>query len=242
MGVEEGGKGDFETLDRFEVMAEVAEASKHEKKGGGGKKNKKEMHHGKKTQEAIKLTLHEASRRNMQEYSRRHKNMPDDVDTNIGKTIERLVKIDEVGVGLPCLEEYMQWIYLSVVRKERPSLESECDTEAFKRSKGAGGQKVQKTESGIRLMHNFTGMRFEETFSRVQQENRKLAFERIAPLVEMHLERWEDYLTETDGEVRKLLVKKLKDVIGEKIESPGSSDNKKEAFERICGVIGREGV
>ena len=56
---------------------------------------------------------------------------------------------------------------------------SDCRWDVF-RGSGDGGQKKQKTSSGVRCVHEASGAEGKATDSRNQSVNRKMAFERMA--------------------------------------------------------------
>lgn len=55
----------------------------------------------------------------------------------------------------------------------------DCRFDVF-RGSGDGGQKRQKTSSGVRCVHEPSGAEGKATDSRLQSQNRKTAFERMA--------------------------------------------------------------
>lgn len=55
----------------------------------------------------------------------------------------------------------------------------DCRWDVF-RGSGDGGQKRQKTSSGVRCVHEPSGAEGKATDSRLQSQNRKTAFERMA--------------------------------------------------------------
>ena len=59
-----------------------------------------------------------------------------------------------------------------------PELLKECDQESC-RSRGKGGQKVNKTSVAIRLTHRFSGISAEDDSSRSQHENRLHALHKL---------------------------------------------------------------
>lgn len=60
---------------------------------------------------------------------------------------------------------------------------ADCDWDVF-RGSGNGGQKKQKTSSGVRCTHRASGAVGKATDSREQSENRKTAFVRMAETLE----------------------------------------------------------
>lgn len=58
----------------------------------------------------------------------------------------------------------------------------DCEVQTF-RVGGNGGQKVNKTSSGVRIIHHPSGARGESRESRSQWQNKKLAFRRMAESV-----------------------------------------------------------
>ena len=60
---------------------------------------------------------------------------------------------------------------------------ADCRFDVF-RGSGDGGQKKQKTSSGVRCVHEPSGAEGKATDSRMQSQNRKTAFERMAATVE----------------------------------------------------------
>lgn len=56
---------------------------------------------------------------------------------------------------------------------------ADCDVTTF-RCGGNGGQKVDKTSSGVRIIHRESGARGESRESRSQLQNKRAAFERMA--------------------------------------------------------------
>lgn len=55
---------------------------------------------------------------------------------------------------------------------------ADCEWQVF-RGSGDGGQKRQKTSSGVRCVHRLSGAEGKATDSREQSQNRKRAFERM---------------------------------------------------------------
>jgi protein subunit release factor B len=54
----------------------------------------------------------------------------------------------------------------------------DCDVQTF-RVGGNGGQKVNKTSSGVRIIHRESGARGESREDRSQHRNKRIAFERM---------------------------------------------------------------
>src|ERR671939_320004 len=61
---------------------------------------------------------------------------------------------------------------------DRASLERDCDVEFFIAS-GPGGQRRNKVETGVRLIHRPSGITVTATERRSQHANREVAFERM---------------------------------------------------------------
>lgn len=55
----------------------------------------------------------------------------------------------------------------------------DCEVQTF-RVGGNGGQKVNKTSSGVRIIHHPSGARGEARETRSQYENKKIAFRKMA--------------------------------------------------------------
>ena len=66
---------------------------------------------------------------------------------------------------------------------DRESLERDCDVEFFIAS-GPGGQRRNKVETGVRLLHRPSGIIVTATERRSQHANREMAFERMAARLE----------------------------------------------------------
>ncbi len=62
---------------------------------------------------------------------------------------------------------------------DRASLERDSDVEYFIAS-GPGGQRRNKVQTGVRLIHRPSGIRVTATERRSQHANREVAFERLA--------------------------------------------------------------
>lgn len=62
---------------------------------------------------------------------------------------------------------------------DRQSLERDCEMEFFIAS-GPGGQRRNKVETGVRLVHRATGLVVTATERRSQSANREAAFKRMA--------------------------------------------------------------
>jgi protein subunit release factor B len=56
---------------------------------------------------------------------------------------------------------------------------NDCDVQTF-RAGGPGGQKQNKTDSGVRIIHRASGARGESREERSQLQNKKAAFRRMA--------------------------------------------------------------
>ena len=66
---------------------------------------------------------------------------------------------------------------------DRASLERDCDVEFFIAS-GPGGQRRNKVETGVRLIHRPSGITVTATERRSQHANLEVAFERMAERLE----------------------------------------------------------
>lgn len=55
---------------------------------------------------------------------------------------------------------------------------ADCNVQTF-RAGGPGGQKQNKTESGVRIIHRASGARGESREQRSQNQNKKIAFRRM---------------------------------------------------------------
>ena len=62
----------------------------------------------------------------------------------------------------------------------------DCDVQTF-RSGGPGGQKQNKTDSGVRVIHRESGARGESREQRSQLQNKKAAFKRMVATKEFQL-------------------------------------------------------
>lgn len=74
-----------------------------------------------------------------------------------------------------------------VVRKRAFSVTlDDCVVQTF-RAGGPGGQKQNKTESGVRVIHTASGARGESREQRSQLQNKKLAFRRMSETAKFRL-------------------------------------------------------
>ena len=60
---------------------------------------------------------------------------------------------------------------------------ADCDVQTF-RSGGPGGQKQNKTDSGVRIIHRASGARGESREQRSQLQNKRLAWKRMCASTE----------------------------------------------------------
>lgn len=60
---------------------------------------------------------------------------------------------------------------------------ADCDVQTF-RSGGPGGQKQNKTDSGVRIIHRASGARGESREQRSQLQNKRLAWKRMSSTAE----------------------------------------------------------
>lgn len=71
----------------------------------------------------------------------------------------------------------------------------DCDWDVF-RGSGNGGQKKQKTSSGVRCTHRASGAVGKADDNREQSKNRRTAFERMAATKEFKV--WVDLMNDAD--------------------------------------------
>lgn len=93
----------------------------------------------------------------------------------ISSVVARLDTCD----GLLSLERQRKITMMERSPTDRASLERDCDL-AFFIASGPGGQRRNKVETGVRLIHRPTGIRVTATERRSQQANREAAFTRMA--------------------------------------------------------------
>ena len=206
--------------------------------GGGGGGKKKEKHQGKKTQNKMQENLTLASKANVSEYDAKHPEVSDDIDTGIDITLGRIVESDTGSVSLPNLEKYVYWLYQRLNSNEVPEVGEECDLE-FTKSSGPGGQNKNKVATAVRLTHRYMGIRFLKDSKRTQEGNRGDAIRRAELLVEDHMEKWMNYLVSREGEMRRIIVQKLRAVLVPGLSEKTVPKNKKEAFDKFCRMMGR---
>ena len=75
----------------------------------------------------------------------------------------------------------------------------DCEVQTF-RCGGPGGQKQNKTSSGVRVIHRDSGARGESREHRSQLQNKKVAFRRMAETPEF--KRWVHYKAKGSPEER----------------------------------------
>lgn len=218
-----------------------------EENGKGGKKKKKKTHHGGKTQRALQNSLVQNSSENAKK--RLDEGVPADQNPAIQATIDRLIRTDSKDPGLPDLREYVGWLAKAIkefTHEEKRDLETTVSesTVRFSRSGGPGGQNVNKRESVVRMMHRPTGMVVEERRERNQNQNRKLAEERINELVQEHLRNWTEKLmedlTSPDGnDIRPGIGREVASIIGGRFREGKNKHRYKQAdLERLLAEMG----
>lgn len=217
----------------YEAIGEEYERANTSTGGGGGGGGNKEKHQGRKTQEALKKALIEARKRNTTLFELKNPEQTEDVNTDINKTLERVFGIDEDVVGIPSLSKYVQWVYQRLNTEVKPPVEQECKL-TFETSSGPGGQNVNKVSTAVRIVHLLAGFRFEQEGERSQDRNRSDADDRMEKLVDEHLDKWSEYVVGEEGEMRKIMVKKIREVFAGKMPK-----DKEEYFDGFCKMMGR---
>lgn len=201
--------------------------------GGGGGKRQKEKHQGKKTQNALREELIKARIRNTTLFELKHPEQQEELNTDIDVTLRRVFEIDEDVVGVPSTRDYIQWVYRRLNTNDKPPIEKECELD-FETSSGPGGQNVNKVSTAVRMVHLLTGIRFKQEGDRTQEGNRADADERMETLIDQHLEKWSELVVSGEGEMRRIMVRKLREVLRDLVLG-----DKRDYFDDFCRMMGR---
>ncbi len=193
-------------------------------KGGRLKKKKKENLEGQLKNSELSLA---------------ESGIQEDQKVGISDTFERVFDADEGMDKLPNLYKYVNWVYEVMTTGDLKDIsqKSETKVEVVRRSKGAGGQNVQKNGSFVIVTHKYTGMSVAIGAERSMEQNKKNMLVKMDSLVKAHLMEWKDLLGDEKEKYGDEIAMILKSGLGDKFREGITTDAKSEYFDWILLVL-----